>query len=143
MPSEDTIALNIVSAQQGLFSGKVKSLQVSGDLGELGIFPGHSPLLTKIKPGMVRFINESGQREIIYLSGGILEIQPDSVNILADIAIRAQDLDQQSATEAKQRAQQSLRNPTKEFDYNEACLQLTIAIAQLRVIKQLRKLKGH
>ncbi|MFQ3264952.1 MAG: F-type H+-transporting ATPase subunit epsilon, partial [Colwellia sp.] len=92
-----TVNLNVVSAEESLFSGSIKSLQITGSEGELGILPGHAPLLTSLKPGMVLITKADGNEEVIYLSGGMLEVQPNNVIVLADIATRAADLDEQAA----------------------------------------------
>ena len=92
-----TVNLNVVSAEEALFSGRIESLQITGSEGELGIMPGHAPLLTSLKPGMARIVKQHGEEEVIYLSGGMLEVQPNSVTVLADVATRADDLDEQAA----------------------------------------------
>ncbi|WP_435275360.1 F0F1 ATP synthase subunit epsilon [Psychrobium sp. nBUS_13] len=134
-----TVHLDVVSAEEQIFSGRVESLQVSGDAGELGIMPGHAPLLTSIKPGMVRLVKQNGEEEIIFLSGGILEIQPSLVNILADVAIRGGDLDEEAAVEAKRLAEENINNHSGDMDYAEAAKQLANAVAQLRVLEMVRK----
>ncbi|OIQ47224.1 MAG: F0F1 ATP synthase subunit epsilon [Gammaproteobacteria bacterium MedPE] len=134
-----TVHLDVVSAEEQIFSGRVESLQVSGDAGELGIMPGHAPLLTSIKPGMVRLVKQNGEEEIIFLSGGILEVQPSLVNILADVAIRGGDLDEEAAVEAKRLAEENINNHSGEMDYAEAAKQLANAVAQLRVLEMVRK----
>lgn len=134
-----TVHLDVVSAEGEIFSGRVESLQVSGDAGELGIMPGHAPLLTSIKPGMVRLVKQNGEEEIIFLSGGILEVQPSLVNILADVAIRGGDLDEEAAVEAKRLAEENINNHSGEMDYAEAAKQLANAVAQLRVLEMVRK----
>lgn len=143
MPQTKSLYLDVISAQECIFSGKVESLQVSGETGELGIFPGHAPLLTSIRPGLVRLVNCDGITQIIYLSGGILEVQPDIVSILADVAIRAEELDEKAAYDAKRRAEQSIKTASGHFDYAEAAVQLANAVAQLRVVKMLRNLNKH
>ncbi|MCG7532817.1 F0F1 ATP synthase subunit epsilon [Psychrobium sp. MM17-31] len=134
-----TVHLDVVSAEGQLFSGRVESLQVSGDAGDLGIMPGHAPLLTSIKPGMVRLVKQNGEEEVIFLSGGILEVQPSLVNILADVAIRGDDLDEEAAVEAKRLAEENINNHSGEMDYAEAAKQLAQAVAQLRVLEMVRK----
>ncbi len=134
-----TVHLDVVSAEEQIFSGRVESLQVSGDAGELGIMPGHAPLLTSIKPGMVRLVKQNGEEEVIFLSGGILEIQPSLVNILADVAIRGGDLDEEAAVEAKRLAEENINNHSGDMDYAEAAKQLANAVAQLRVLEMVRK----
>jgi len=137
-----TVHLDVVSAEEQIFSGRVESVQVSGEAGELGIMPGHAPLLTSIKPGMVRLVKQNGEEEIIFLSGGILEVQPSTVNILADVAIRGGDLDENAAVEAKRLAEENINNLGSDMDYAEAAKQLANAVAQLRVLEMVRK-KGR
>jgi len=134
-----TTHLDVVSAEESLFSGRVSHLQVSGQEGELGIMPGHTPLLTPIKPGMVKMVKQYGDEEVFYISGGFLEVQPGGVTVLADTAIRGQDLDKAKAEEAKRTAQEQMSNPSKDIDYALVTAQLAQAIAKLRVIKMLRK----
>ena len=134
-----TVNLNVVSAEESLFSGSIKSLQITGSEGELGIHPGHAPLLTTLLPGMVRLVKQFGDEENIYINGGVLEIQPGSVTVLADTAIRAEDLDEQAALDAKKHAEEHIANPTADFEYAEAAIELAEAIAQLRLIRKLRK----
>ena len=134
-----TVHLDVVSAEQKLFSGRVETLQVTGSEGDLGVYPGHAPLLTAIKPGMVRVVKQHGEEELFYVAGGVLEVQPGTVSVLADVAIRAEDLDEAAANEAKKEAEEAIANPTADFEYAEAAVELAKAIAQLRVIQQLRK----
>ena len=134
-----TVNLDLVSAEQKVFSGLVETLQVTGSEGDLGIYPGHAPLLTAIKPGMVRVVKQHGEEQFFYVAGGILEVQPSSVSVLADIAIRAEDLDEAAALESKKTAEQQLADSGADFEYAEATAELARAIAQLRVIKQIRK----
>lgn len=134
-----TVHLDVVSAEQKIFDGRVESIQVTGNEGELGVMPGHAPLLTSIKPGMVRIVKQHGEEEIFYLSGGMLEVQPHHVTLLADVAIRGEDLDQAAAEEAKRLAEESMANPGADFDYAEAAKELASAIAQLRIIEALRR----
>lgn len=134
-----TTHLDVVSAEESLFSGRVSHLRVSGQEGELGIMPGHTPLLTPIKPGMVKMVKQHGGEEVFYISGGFLEVQPGGVTVLADTAIRGADLDKAKAEEAKRSAQEQISNPNKDIDYALVTAQLAQAIAKLRVIKMLRK----
>jgi F-type H+-transporting ATPase subunit epsilon len=134
-----TVHLDVVSAEEELFSGRVETLQVSGSEGDLGICPGHAPLLTAIKPGTVRVVKQHGEEELFYVAGGILEVQPGNVSVLADVAIRAEDLDEAAANQAKKHAEDALANPTADFGYAEATAELTQAIAKLRIIQQIRK----
>ncbi len=134
-----TFHLDVVSAEKGLFSGDALSIQVSGSEGELGIYPGHTPLLTAITPGMIRIATDTGQEEVIYLSGGMLEVQPNAVTVLADTAIRGVDLDKAKAEEAKRRAEDRIFNKHGDMDFAQASSDLAKAIAQLRVIELVRK----
>ncbi len=134
-----TTHLDVVSAETSLFSGRVSHLSVSGQEGELGIMPGHTPLLTAIKPGMVQLVKQGGGEEVIYISGGFLEVQPGGVTVLADTAIRGQDLDKAKAEEAERAAKEQLSNPAKDIDFALVTAQLAQAVAQLRAIKLTRK----
>lgn len=134
-----TVQLDVVSAEDSIFSGLVESIQVTGSEGELGVNPGHAPLLTTLKPGMVRLVKQFGVEETIYIAGGVLEVQPGHIIVLADTAIRAEDLDEQAAIEAKRRAEEHIANPSADFNYAEAAVELAEAIAQLRLIQKLRK----
>jgi F-type H+-transporting ATPase subunit epsilon len=135
-----TVHLDVVSAEESLFSGLVESIQVSGTEGDLGVNYGHAPLLTALKPGMVRLVKQFGHEDVMYIAGGTLEVQPDRITILADTAVRGEDLDEQAAEKAKRDAEEQMANTsTAELDYQQAAVQLAEAIAQLRVIQQLRK----
>ena len=134
-----TVHLDVVSAEQKLFSGRVETLQVTGSEGDLGVYPGHAPLLTAIKPGMVRVVKQHGEEEFFYVAGGILEVQPSSISVLTDVAIRAEDLDETAAKDAQRAAEEAIANPSADFEYAEAAVELAKAIAQLRVIQQIRK----
>ena len=134
-----TVHLDVVSAQEKMFSGLVESVRVTGAEGELGILPGHVPLLTAIKPGMVRIVKQHGEVETIYLSGGILEVQPNSITVMADTAIRAEQIDVEAAREARRAAQERLANAGVDFDYDAAQIELEKALAQLRVVETIRK----
>lgn len=134
-----TFHLDIVSAEKKLFSGTVESFMVTGSEGELGIYPGHTPLLTAIKPGMVRLVKQHGHEEIIYVSGGMVEVQPGTATVLADTAIRGEDLDAAKAEEAKRKAEENIQNQHGDIDFVKATSDLAKAIAQLRVIELTRK----
>ncbi|NMH66815.1 F0F1 ATP synthase subunit epsilon [Shewanella salipaludis] len=134
-----TVHLDIVSAEASIFKGRVAHLQVTGAEGELGIMPGHAPLLTKIKPGMARIVKQDGSEEVFYLSGGLLEVQPSSVSVLADVVMRAEDIDEQAAIEAKRRAEAHMAEAGADFNYAAAAVELANAIAQLRVVETIRK----
>ncbi|MCF1428646.1 MAG: F0F1 ATP synthase subunit epsilon [Shewanella sp.] len=134
-----TVHLDVVSAEGSIFSGLVETLQVTGAEGELGILPGHTPLLTSIKPGMVRIVKQFGKEEVFYLSGGMLEVQPSSVAVLADVVVRAEDIDEAKAIEAKRRAESEMAQAGADFNYDKAAIELAQAIAQLRVVETIKK----
>lgn len=134
-----TIHCDIVSAEEELFSGLVRLVVATGTLGDLGVTYGHAPLLTALDPGPVRLIKDDGEEEIYYLSGGHLEVQPHVVTILADTALRAGDMDEAAALEAKKQAEQVLQNRSGEFDYSRAAAQLAEAAAQLRTLQAIRR----
>lgn len=131
--------IEIVSAEDTIFSGEATHVVVTGLLGELGIYPGHTQLLTALKPGPVRIIKLDGEDEILYISGGILEVQPQLVSILADTAIRAADLDELAALETKEHAERILSDKQADIDYAKATAELAQAVAQLQVISKLKK----
>lgn len=134
----NTMHVDIVSAETQLYSGAAERVSVSGIMGDMGIHPQHAPLLTILKPGQVRiFVNNV--EEIIYVSGGMLEVQPYIVTILADTAIRARDLDEAAALEAKERAEEELQNKLSELEYSKATAELAQAVAQIKAIQDLRK----
>jgi F-type H+-transporting ATPase subunit epsilon len=135
-----TLHVDVVSAEEQIFSGLAEVVIVPGEMGELGIYPRHTALMTRIKPGAVRIkLPDQEQEELIYVSGGMLEVQPSVVTILADTAIRGGDLDEARALEAKQAAEEAMKNRTSDMDYAQAQAELAEAIAQLHAIKQLRK----
>ncbi|WP_286234160.1 F0F1 ATP synthase subunit epsilon [Thalassotalea sediminis] len=134
-----TVNLDVVSAEEQLFSGRIESLQITGSEGELGIMPGHAPLLTSLKPGMARIVKYGGEEEVLYLSGGMLEVQPNHVTVLADVATRVDDLDEQAAIDAKQRAEAHMNAHGDDVDYAEVAAELARAVAQLRVIQAAKK----
>lgn len=137
-----TMQIEIVSAEVAIFSGEAAHIVVTGLLGELGIYPGHTQLLTALKPGAVRIVKPDGEDEILYISGGILEVQPQIVSILADTAIRAADLDELAALEAKEHAEKILNDKQADIDYAKATAELAQAVAQLQVISKLKKKLG-
>jgi len=134
-----TFHCNIVSTEESLFSGLVEILVATGSQGELGVNFGHAPLLTDLEPGPVRIVKQGGEEEIFFLSGGYLEVQPHVATILADTAIRAADIDEAAALEAKKEALQAYQNQGGEFDYTRAATQLAEAAAQLRTLEELRR----
>jgi F-type H+-transporting ATPase subunit epsilon len=138
-----TIHCDIVSAEEGIFSGLVESLVATGEVGELGINYGHAPLLTVLRPGPVRIVTQHGDEEVYYVSGGFLEVQPGVVTILADTALRADDVDEAAAEEARREAVQTLTNQSGDFDYGRASAQLAEAAAQLATLRKMRNRAGR
>ena len=136
---QNTMLCNVVSAENALFSGEVQLVVASGELGDLGITPGHTPLITKLNPGPVRLELQNGESELFFVSGGFLEVIPSQVTILADTAERAEDLDEATAQRAKDEAQRSIGDDKAVFDYSRAAIELADAAGRLRVIEQLRK----
>ncbi|GAB2729266.1 F0F1 ATP synthase subunit epsilon [Halomonas garicola] len=134
----NSVNCNIVSAEASIYSGSVEQVIASGTAGDLGILPGHAPLLTSLKPGPVRVKLEGGSEESFFVSGGFMEVQPDVVTILADSATRARDLDEAAAEEARREALRSLNEKSAELDYTRAAAELAEAVAKLRTIQQLR-----
>lgn len=134
-----TTHLNIVSAEHEIFSGVVEKVVATGELGEIGIIPGHAPLLTILKPGEIRVTLPGGKQEIYYVSGGMLEVQPYYVTVLADLVERADSLDEAKSLAAKERAQQVLAGKASDLDYSTAAAELARAVAQLRAIHKVRK----
>ncbi|MBS0569169.1 MAG: F0F1 ATP synthase subunit epsilon [Proteobacteria bacterium] len=138
-----TIRCDIVSAEAEIFRGEAKMIIATGEAGELGIAPRHAPLITRLKPGQVRVQMENGEELFFYVSGGILEVQPQVVTVLADTAIRARDLDEAAARHAKENAERLLANRADAVEIAQAQAELMQAIAQLRAIEQLRKATRH
>jgi F-type H+-transporting ATPase subunit epsilon len=134
-----TIHVDVVSAEELIFSGLAEYVVLPGEAGELGILPGHMPLMTRIKPGAVRVKMPDDKEELIFVAGGLLEVQPGLVTVLADTAIRGADLDQAKAMEAKKLAEEAMVNRGSEMDYARAQVELAEAIAQLAAIDRLRK----
>ena len=135
-----TVHVDVVSAEESIFSGLAEIVIVPGEMGELGIYPRHAPLLTRIKPGSVRLkLPNQTEDTLIYVSGGMLEVQPNVVTILADTAIRGTDLDEARSLEAKRTAEETMKNRTSDIDYAQAQAELAEAIAQLQAIQKLRK----
>ena len=136
-----TMQCEIVSAEEAIFSGAVETVIATGMLGDLGVSYGHAPLITGLKPGPVRVIT-ADEEKVYYVSGGFLEVQPDVVTILADTAIRADDLDEAAALEAQKAAEQAVTNQSAELDYTRAAAELAAAVAQLRTIRHIRSKLG-
>ncbi len=137
-----TMHVNIVSAEQEIFSGTCEQVIAPAKMGEVGIYPRHTQLLTQLKPGEVRVVKEGGEEDFFFVSGGMLEVQPHVVTVLADTALRARDLDEAKSMEAKARAEQALADRDSDMDYATAEAELAEAIAQLQTIARLRKKLG-
>ena len=138
-----TIKCDIVSAEAEIFHGQAQMVIASGEMGELGIAPRHAPLITRLKPGQVRVIPESGEEQFFYVSGGILEVQPNLVTVLADTAMRAKDIDENSARRAKEEAERILANRGEAIEVAEAQAQLAMATAQLEALERFRRMLKH
>ena len=134
-----TVHCDIVSAEGEIFSGLVEMVIAHGELGDLGIAMGHAPLITGLKPGPITLTKQGGEREVFYISGGFLEVQPNMVKVLADTVQRAGDLDEASAQEAVKAAEKALNEKGADFDYSAAAVRLAEAAAQLRTLQQIRK----
>ena len=137
-----TVHCDIVSAEGEIFSGLIEFVSLRGSLGELGIYPGHTPLLSEIKPGPVELRKQGGEEDIFYVSGGFLEVQPHKITVLADTALRAGDLDEATAVEAQKHAEQAMADKQGEFEYSRAATQLAEAAAQLRTLDAIRRKLG-
>ena len=138
----DTINVDVVSAEGEIFSGPAKMVFVPASEGDIGIAPRHAPLLSLLKAGEVRIQTPEGAEHLIFVGGGVLEIQPKKVTVLADTALRAKDIDEAAALAAKQRAEEALKDKVDKISQAEALAELTRAAAQLKLIEKLRKLKG-
>jgi F-type H+-transporting ATPase subunit epsilon len=136
-----TIQVDVVSAEESIFSGMAKFVALPGESGELGIMPGHTPLITRIKPGAVRIEKEDGSEEFVFVAGGILEVQPHHVTVLSDTAIRGKDLDEAKANEARKQAEESLKNAKSEIDMAMATSELAILAAQISALRKYRQKK--
>ena len=135
------IHVDVVSAEQSIFSGEAKFVALPGESGELGILHGHTPLITRIRPGSVRIEKADGDEEFVFVAGGYLEVQPDRVTVLADTAIRGHDLDEAKAIEAKKRAEEAMQNRGTDFDLALAQSEFAMAAAQLAAIARFRRKK--
>ena len=138
-----TIRCDIVSAEEEIFHGNAQMVIATGEMGELGIAPRHAPLITRLKPGQVRVLLENGEEQFFYVSGGILEVQPSVVTVLADTAIRAKDLDEAAARGAKDEAERALANRSDALEVAQAQAQLAQAMAQLQALERLRRALKH
>jgi F-type H+-transporting ATPase subunit epsilon len=134
-----TIHVDVVSAEASIFSGEAKFVALPGEMGELGIYPRHTPLITRIKPGAVRVERVDGTEEFVFVAGGILEVQPDRVTVLADTAIRGSDLDEAKATEAKKQAEEAMKNAKNDIDFAKAQGEFAAMAAQIAALRKFRK----
>ncbi|MBP6897825.1 F-type H+-transporting ATPase subunit epsilon [Pseudacidovorax sp. 1753] len=137
----NTIHVDVVSAEESIFSGEAKFVALPGEAGELGIFPRHTPLITRIRPGAVRIETADGGEEFVFVAGGILEVQPDCVTVLSDTAIRGKDLDDEKAAAAKSAAEEALKNAKSEIDIAMAQSELAVMAAQLAALRKYRQKK--
>ena len=136
-----TIHVDVVSAEESIFSGEAKFVALPGEAGELGIYPRHTPLITRIKAGSVRIEKADGSEEFIFVAGGILEVQPNCVTVLSDTAVRGKDLDDEKANEAKAAAEEALKNAKSEIDMARATSELAIMAAQIAALRKYRQNK--
>jgi F-type H+-transporting ATPase subunit epsilon len=136
-----TMHINIVSAETEIFSGTVTQVFAPAEMGEVGVLPRHAPMLSTLKAGVVRVISQEGEEQSFYVSGGILEIQPHVVTILSDTAMRAADIDESAALEAKARAESAMTDKAADMDYAKAKAELLEAVAQIETLKKIRKNK--
>ena len=137
----NTIHVDVVSAEESIFSGEAKFVALPGEAGELGIYPRHTPLITRIRPGAVRIETADGGEEFVFVAGGILEVQPTSVTVLSDTAIRGKDLDDEKASAARSRAEEALKNAKSDIDIALAQSELTVMAAQMAAIRKYRQKK--
>ena len=137
-----TVLCTIVSAEEEIYSGQVEMVVATGTIGELGITPGHTPLLTGVKPGPVRLLTEEGNEEIFFASGGYIEVQPGALTILADTALRASDIDEAAAVAAQQKAEQEQGDQNSDIDFTRVLADLQEQAAMLRTVRKLRERKG-
>ncbi len=136
-----TIHVDVVSAEESIFSGEAKFISLPGEMGELGIFPRHTPLITRIKAGSVRIEMADGSEEFVFVAGGILEVQPNVVTVLSDTAVRGKDLDEEKANQAKQAAEEALKNAKGELDIAKAQSELAVMAAQIAALRKYRQKK--
>ena len=134
----NTIHVDVVSVEESVFSGEARFVALPGEAGELGIYPRHTPLITRIKAGSVRIEKADGSEEFIFVAGGILEVQPDRVTVLSDTAIRGKDLDEEKANEARLAAQEAVKNANSDIDLAKATSELAVMAAQLSALRKYR-----
>ncbi len=136
-----TIRVNVVSAEESIFSGEATFVALPGEAGELGIYPRHTPLITRIKPGAVRIQKADGTEEFVFVAGGLLEVQPDAITVLSDTAIRGKDLDEAKANSAKAAAEEALKNAKGDIDIAMAQSELAVMAAQIAALRKYRHKK--
>ncbi|MGE4240871.1 F0F1 ATP synthase subunit epsilon [Ramlibacter sp.] len=136
-----TIHVDVVSAEESIFSGEARFVALPGEAGELGIYPRHTPLITRVKAGSVRIEKADGSEEFVFVAGGILEVQPNRVTVLSDTAIRGKDLDEEKANQARQAAEEALKNAKSEIDVAKATSELAVMAAQLAALRKYRQKK--
>ena len=141
MDSTHTIHVDVVSAEEQIFSGEARFVALPGEAGELGIYPRHTPLITRVKPGSVRIEKADGSEEFIFVAGGILEVQPTKVTVLSDTAIRGKDLDEQKAEAAKRAAEEALKNAKSDVDIARAQSELAVAAAEMAALRRFIRKK--
>jgi F-type H+-transporting ATPase subunit epsilon len=136
-----SIQVDVVSAEESIFSGAAKFVALPGEAGELGILPGHVPLITRIKPGAVRIERTDGSEEFVFVAGGILEVQPHHITVLSDTAIRGRDLDEAKATDARKVAEEAIKNAKSDIDLAKATSELAVMAAQIAALRKFRQKK--
>jgi len=134
-----TIHVDVVSAEASIFSGEAKFVALPGEAGELGILPGHIPLITRIKPGAVRIEKADGGEEFVFVAGGILEVQPHCITVLSDTAIRGHDLDEAKASDARRQAEEAVKNAKSDIDLAKATSELAVMAAQIAALRKFRQ----
>ena len=135
----NTIQVEVVSAEESIFSGPAKFISIPGEMGDMGILPGHAPLITRIKPGAVRIEKADGDEEFVFVAGGILEVQPRLVTVLSDTAIRGHDLDEAKANDARKQAEEALKNAKSDVDLAKATSELAVMAAQIAALRKYRQ----
>ena len=134
-----TILVDVVSAEESIFSGEAKFVALPGEAGELGIYPRHTPLITRIRPGAVRIQRPDGSEEFVFVAGGVLEVQPDRITVLSDTAIRGKDLDEAKASEARKVAEEAVKNAKSDVDLAKAQSELAVMAAQIAALRKYRQ----
>jgi F-type H+-transporting ATPase subunit epsilon len=136
-----TLHVDVVSAHESIYSGEARFVVLPGEAGEIGVYPRHTPLITRVKPGSVRIEKPDGAEEFVFIAGGILEVQPNRVTVLSDTAIRGKDLDEEKANEARRAAEQALKNATTDIDIARAQSELAVLAAEIAALRKFRSRK--